>query len=68
MSRYIVVSQLNGKIEGCESIIEQCKSCAPEILYTMTISVLQFDDIPPVEGMPHGCAWGIFEKDGEKDV
>lgn len=28
----------------------------------------QFDDLPPVEGMPQGCAWGIFDKDGEKDV
>ncbi|KAJ5280723.1 cyclase [Penicillium angulare] len=27
-----------------------------------------FDDLPPVDGMPQGCAWGIFDKDGEKDV
>lgn len=30
--------------------------------------VPDFDDLPPVEGMPQGCAWGIFDKDGEKDV
>ena len=25
-------------------------------------------DMPPVEGMPHGCAWGLFDKeDGTKD-
>ena len=26
-----------------------------------------FDSLPPVEGMPQGCAWGIFDKDGKKD-
>ncbi|KAI9695233.1 MAG: hypothetical protein M1820_008805 [Bogoriella megaspora] len=27
-----------------------------------------FDELPPVQGMPQGCAWGIFDKNGEKDV
>jgi hypothetical protein len=27
-----------------------------------------FDDLPPVEGMPQGCAWGIFDKDSKKDL
>ncbi|KAF9737615.1 hypothetical protein PMIN06_003937 [Paraphaeosphaeria minitans] len=27
-----------------------------------------FDDLPPVKGMSHGCAWGIFDKDGDKDL
>ncbi|KAJ5613341.1 hypothetical protein N7510_006535 [Penicillium lagena] len=27
-----------------------------------------FDDLPPVEGMPQGCAWGVFDVDGKKDV
>ncbi|KAH0836939.1 hypothetical protein FOPE_04729 [Fonsecaea pedrosoi] len=26
-----------------------------------------YKDIPPVPGMPHGCAWGLFDKDGVKD-
>lgn len=26
-----------------------------------------FDDLPPVKGMPKGCAWGVFDKDGKKD-
>lgn len=26
-----------------------------------------YNNIPPVKGMPHGCAWGLFDKDGEKD-
>lgn len=26
-----------------------------------------FKDLPEVPGMPHGCAWGIWDKDGEKD-
>ena len=24
-------------------------------------------DIPAVPGMPHGCAWGLFDIDGVKD-
>lgn len=24
-------------------------------------------DLPGVEGMPHGCAWGLFDKDGVRD-
>jgi hypothetical protein len=31
-------------------------------------SIPSFDDLPPVKGMPQGCAWGIFDKDGKKDV
>ncbi|KAJ5550350.1 hypothetical protein N7461_005048 [Penicillium sp. DV-2018c] len=31
-------------------------------------SIPNFDDLPPVKGMPQGCAWGIFDKDGKKDV
>ncbi|ETS83644.1 hypothetical protein PFICI_05520 [Pestalotiopsis fici W106-1] len=27
-----------------------------------------FDSLPAVEGMPKGCAWGVFDKDGEKDT
>lgn len=27
-----------------------------------------FDGLPRVEGMPKGCAWGLFDKDGKKDV
>jgi len=26
-----------------------------------------FDSLPPVPGMPKGCAWGLFDQDGEKD-
>lgn len=26
-----------------------------------------FDELPDVQGMPKGCAWGIFDQDG-KDV
>lgn len=26
-----------------------------------------YKDIPVVPGMPHGCAWGLWDKDGEKD-
>lgn len=29
-------------------------------------SIPDFDDLPKVEHMPQGCAWGIFDKDGEK--
>jgi hypothetical protein len=27
-----------------------------------------FDDLPKVDGMPQGCAWGIFDKGGKKDT
>ncbi|KAK1145236.1 hypothetical protein N8T08_004389 [Aspergillus melleus] len=26
-----------------------------------------FDNLPPVSGKPQGCAWGVFDKDGQKD-
>ena len=26
-----------------------------------------FKDLPAVKGMPHGCAWGLFDKDGKRD-
>lgn len=31
-------------------------------------SVPDFDNLPKVEGQPQGCAWGVFDKDGKKDV
>ncbi|KAL6703137.1 hypothetical protein ACN47E_010199 [Coniothyrium glycines] len=34
----------------------------------MTFSTPDFDDLPAVPGMPQGCAWGIFDKDGKKDL
>ncbi|KAL2844110.1 hypothetical protein BJY01DRAFT_235450 [Aspergillus pseudoustus] len=27
-----------------------------------------YDNLPPVAGMPRGCAWGVFDSDGKKDV
>jgi hypothetical protein len=30
--------------------------------------VPDFDSLPKVKGMPQGCAWGVFDKDGKKDV
>ncbi|KAF2231181.1 hypothetical protein EV356DRAFT_452566 [Viridothelium virens] len=27
----------------------------------------KFTDVPPVSGMPQGCAWGVFNKGGERD-
>ncbi|MBE7179646.1 MAG: hypothetical protein INR71_00265 [Terriglobus roseus] len=32
------------------------------------LGVPDFDDLPKVEGMPQGCTWGLFDKDGKKDV
>lgn len=31
-------------------------------------SVPDFDDLPKVENMPQGYAWGVFDRDGKKDV
>lgn len=33
-----------------------------------TAEVPDFDDLPPVEGMPKGCAWGVFDRNGKKDL
>lgn len=30
-------------------------------------NIPDFDSLPAVEGMPQGCAWGIFDKNGKKD-
>ncbi|KAF5018974.1 hypothetical protein F66182_9027 [Fusarium sp. NRRL 66182] len=30
-------------------------------------SVPDYDDLPKVEGMPKGCAWGVFDHNGTKD-
>ncbi|KAK8052540.1 hypothetical protein PG993_003925 [Apiospora rasikravindrae] len=27
-----------------------------------------FDSLPQVQGMPKGCAWGVFDQDGKKDT
>lgn len=34
----------------------------------MSFSLPKFNELPPDEGMPQGCAWGIFDKDGQKDI
>ncbi|KAJ5585588.1 cyclase [Penicillium hispanicum] len=34
----------------------------------MPLQLPDFDSLPSVDGMPQGCAWGIFDKDGRKDV
>lgn len=41
-----------------------------DIIHTMANSQVlpDFDNLPPVEGMPKGCAWGLFDKDGKKDL
>ncbi|KAM4058570.1 putative cyclase domain-containing protein [Hirsutella rhossiliensis] len=31
-------------------------------------SVPDFDHLPQVKGMPQGCAWGIFDQRGKKDL
>lgn len=27
-----------------------------------------FEDLPEVEGLPHGCTWGLFDRNGTKDL
>jgi hypothetical protein len=39
-----------------------------DYLVSDTMSIPNFDDLAPVEGMPPGCAWGVFDKDGKKDI
>ncbi|RMZ89242.1 hypothetical protein DV736_g3524, partial [Chaetothyriales sp. CBS 134916] len=33
-----------------------------------SLKLPDFDSLPPVKGMPQGTAWGIFDKDGKKDI
>lgn len=33
-----------------------------------SMKIPDFDDLPKVEGMPQGTAWGVFDKDGKKDA
>ncbi|KAL9095823.1 MAG: hypothetical protein Q9165_001820 [Trypethelium subeluteriae] len=35
---------------------------------TNELNIPDFDSLPSVKDMPQGCAWGIFDKDGKKDV
>lgn len=37
-------------------------------LSIMTSEIPDFDSLPAVDGMPQGCAWGIFDKNGQKDL
>lgn len=30
-------------------------------------NIPDYKDLPPVPGMPPGCAWGVWDKDGVKD-
>lgn len=30
--------------------------------------VPDYDDLPAVKDMPHGCAWGVFDKGGKMDI
>lgn len=30
-------------------------------------SLPSYKDIPAVKHMPHGCIWGMFDEEGEKD-
>lgn len=32
------------------------------------LKIPDFDSLPEVKGMPKGCAWGVFDKGGKKDV
>lgn len=32
-----------------------------------SIQLPTYENIPAVKGMPHGCIWGLFDKNGEKD-
>ncbi|KAG8159309.1 hypothetical protein KVR01_010970 [Diaporthe batatas] len=32
------------------------------------MAIPNFDDLPMVKGMPNGCAWGVFDKEGKKDM
>jgi hypothetical protein len=31
-------------------------------------NIPDYDNLPPVKGMPKGCAWGVFDKDGKRKL
>jgi hypothetical protein len=31
-------------------------------------NIPDFDSLPSVKDMPQGTAWGVFDKDGKKDI
>jgi hypothetical protein len=33
-----------------------------------SLKLPDFDDLPKIKDMPQGCAWGVFDKGGKKDV
>ena len=37
-----------------------------DIAIIMSSAIPDFDGLPPVEGMPQGCAWGVFDRDGKR--
>ena len=43
-------------------------SSSPTNLAKMDASQLpDFQSLPPVKDMPHGCAWGLFDQEGKRD-
>jgi hypothetical protein len=31
------------------------------------ITIPAYKDLPPVPGMPHGCTWGLWDSNGQRD-
>jgi len=68
----------NIKIERSKSIDPQrpksrtrqtaVKRITSNYITTRMAGIPDFDSLPKVDGMPQGCAWGVFDKDGKKDV
>lgn len=38
-----------------------------EQVKAIVMTLPDFDNLPPVAGKPQGCAWGVFDKDGQRD-
>ncbi|CAG1983170.1 unnamed protein product [Fusarium graminearum] len=69
----LVVAGLKGVAvdEVAEAAWRNTQSCTLSFIFKMTFdlsSVPDYDDLPQVEGMPKGCAWGLFDQDGKKDM
>ena len=57
---------LRGRGRFCHHTTQS--STSAQSAFTATFDHLpDFDSLPPVEGMPRGCAWGVFDRDGKKD-
>lgn len=64
----IIVVFLGERVSEIATVVRSELSHLLQNLINMHASNLpSFKDLPAVEGLPHGCAWGLWDKDGVRD-